>query len=73
MTSGCITLTKAEVDKAKELMESPMGFVIRFEVNPIAKGSNPHYGTKLINITSVIEVHDRCAIQALNVFQQQIL
>ena len=42
MTLGCITLTQAEVDKAKKLIESPTRFIVRFEVNPIAKGSSLH-------------------------------
>ena len=46
MTSGCITLTQAEVDKAMELIESPTRFIVRFEVNPIAKGSSSHLGAE---------------------------
>lgn len=37
VSSGCITLTQAEVDKAMELIQSPTRFIVRFEVNPAAK------------------------------------
>lgn len=37
VSSGCITLTQAEVDKAMELIQSPTRFIVRFEVNSAAK------------------------------------
>ena len=42
MTSGCITLNQAEVDKAKELIESPTRFIVKFEIQKKAESSSPH-------------------------------